>query len=387
MSTTHHDRSAAPRPGIDADTQISGLQKSFKQGDRIVHAVQDLDLQIRAGEYVVVLGPSGCGKSTLLRCLAGLETPDAGRISLSGRVVYDSERGVDAKPNRRRVGMVFQNYALWPHLSVERNVAYPLRMQKVAKSERRDRVQDVLKALECDQLSAMLPAQLSGGQQQRVALARALIAQPDILLLDEPLSNLDALLRITLRSELLRLHREFGFTALHITHDQAEALEMGDRVILMREGQIEQMGRPEDVYAKPVSPYAATFLGVRNRLSLTATQGRLEYAGGSVTDGNRLGATASADGQLELFVRTRDTVARPWLDGEADDRSLRLAGTAVQPVLGEGGQRQLIVDVGGESWFAVPAGGASIQPGQKVQVVLDPAQILLYRDGVSVGLD
>jgi iron(III) transport system ATP-binding protein len=359
---------------------ISGLGKTFVSKGRTVRALNNLDLFITKGEYVVVLGPSGCGKSTLLRCIAGLEKPTAGQIGLPGQVVFDQPTGVDIAPRRRNVSMVFQNYALWPHMTVEKNVAYPLRMRKVAKGDRTRRTSEILKALECEVLAKRLPAELSGGQQQRIALARALVSEPGILLLDEPLSNLDALLRVTLRAELLRLHRKLGFTALHITHDQEEALEMGDRVVLMREGRIEQMGPPEEVYARPVSPYAANFLGVRNRLDVTVCAGRLDYRGGPISgtrpliDGWKNGDT------MKLFVRSRDVHISNIdpVEDRPDAHSIRLEGTLAQIVLGDGGRRSYIVDVGGEQWYAQRADSADLAIGDKVSVTTARKSLLLY---------
>jgi iron(III) transport system ATP-binding protein len=369
----------ARRRTVD-DARISSLSKTFVTKGRTVHAVNGLDISIGKGEYVVVLGPSGCGKSTLLRCIAGLETPTAGRIALPDHVVYDHDAGINVAPRKRNVGMVFQNYALWPHMTVERNVAYPLRMRKVSKDERTRRATEVLEALECGPLSKRLPVELSGGQQQRVALARALVSEPGILLLDEPLSNLDALLRVTLRAELLRLHRKLGFTALHITHDQEEALEMGDRVILMREGRIEQVGPPEEVYAKPVSPYAATFLGVRNSIDVTVAQDGLTHSAGLIQGASDLVAGWTHGESLRLFVRSRDvhiSEASTSVSNPAPN-TVQLEGTLAQIVLGDGGRRQYIVDVGGEQWYAQHADSSELSLGERVSITTGRDSLLLY---------
>jgi iron(III) transport system ATP-binding protein len=368
---------------------LSGLRKTFTAKGRSVHAVDGVDLTVAKGEYVVVLGPSGCGKSTLLRCIAGLEEPTEGQIGLPGHVVYDQAAGVNVSSSRRNVGMVFQNYALWPHMTVEKNVAYPLRMRKVAKGERVRRTGEILQSLECEPLRTRLPAELSGGQQQRVALARALVSEPGILLLDEPLSNLDALLRVSLRAELLRLHRKLGFTALHITHDQEEALEMGDRVVLMREGRIEQMGPPEEVYARPVSPYAANFLGVRNRLEVTATATGLKYTSGTVEGTAALAKAATHGETMELFVRARDVhIAEPSSTRpDAVPDAVRLNGKLAQIVLGEGGRRQYIVDVAGKQWFAQHADSDNVSIGDEVSVVTSRKSLLLYHRDVRVPVE
>lgn len=363
----------------DVASSVSGLEKTYVTKKRTVRALRGIDIAIAEGEYVVVLGPSGCGKTTLIRAIAGLEKPTSGRIALHNRVVFDAGKSVDVKPEKRNVGLVFQNYALWPHMTVEKNVAYPLRMQKVPKQDRARRVNEVLTALECVQLAKRLPAELSGGQQQRVALARALVSEPDILLLDEPLSNLDALLRISLRSELLRLHRKIGFTAIHITHDQEEALEMGDRVVLMREGEIEQIGPPAEVYARPVSPYAANFLGVRDRIAVTVGAGGLEYDGGTVAGSADVAEGWQKDEKMVLFARDQDVkISRSGSDIRQPG-DLVLQGTLAQVVLGSGGRRRYIVDIAGNQWYAGLAATEDLEPGEKVQVTIAAGRALIYR--------
>lgn len=357
---------------------LRGLGKSFATKSHTVDALTDINLEIKKGEYVVIVGPSGCGKSTLLRCIAGLETPTSGTITLQGQTVSDPQRGINTKVNKRNVGMVFQSYALWPHMTVEENVAYPLKRRGIGKRERQKLVHDVLTALECEELAGRLPAELSGGQQQRVALARALVYKPSILLLDEPLSNLDALLRVSLRSELLRIHRSIGYTGLHITHDQEEALEMGDRVVLMRAGAIEQMGRPADVYASPVSPYAARFLGVRNQIAVSAHQGRLEHSAGIVGGSGRLLTPALDGSKLELFVRPRDSHLSRGLAPTGVGSDIAIDGTLAQCVLGEGGRRQYVVDVGGSLWFAQHADTDDLAPGDDVHIRVPWELALLY---------
>jgi iron(III) transport system ATP-binding protein len=365
--------------GADHAAVVTGLRKSFISRKTEHHAVRGVDLRVARGEYVVILGPSGCGKSTLIRCIAGLEKPTGGRIELAGETVFDADARVNVQPERRKLGMVFQDYALWPHMDIAKNVAYPLRMQRVPKNQRAERVAEVLRVLECATLADRLPAELSGGQQQRIALARALVSRPGLLLLDEPLSNLDALLRVSLRAELLRLHRTLGFTALHITHDQDEALEMGDRIVLMRDGEVEQVGPPEEVYMRPVSPYAATFFGVRNNLSCRVRKGRLEHDGGVVT-GSEIVASGRPEGQaIQLFVRSRDTRIR----GSADELAipqgtLTIEGTLAQVVLGEGGHRQAIVDVRGQQWFVDELSHSDTRLGDTVEILMSGPQVLLY---------
>lgn len=361
------------------EASVVGLSKSFVSKKRDVHAVRGIDLGIKKGEYVVVLGPSGCGKSTLMRCIAGLERPTGGTVQLHGRTVFDQTAGIDVKPEDRNLGMVFQNYALWPHMTVEANVAYPLKRRKVGGTERAQRVAEVLETVECSALAKRLPAELSGGQQQRIALARALAPRPSLLLLDEPLSNLDALLRVSLRSELLRLHRELGFTALHITHDQAEALEMGDRVVLMREGQIEQVGTPDEVYTRPVSPYAANFLGVRNKLTATQAGGQITHDGGWVRGIDDL--LSGAEGaSIQVFARPRDVQVSPATSSSTNtsDSAVTVEGRVAQIVLSEGGTRQFIVDIGGAQWFAEQGNIEEVRIGDKVEVSIARNAVLFY---------
>jgi len=218
-------------------------------------ALRDIDLEIESGECMVLLGPSGCGKTTLLRLLAGLETPDAGKLWIGDRVVND------LPPAERDVAMVFQNYALYPHFTVFENIAFPLRARKVAEADIAPRVKQAAERLELGSLLERRPAELSGGQQQRVALARAIVRNPVVYLMDEPLSNLDAQLRIQTRAELKRLQQELGTTTLYVTHDQGEAMTMGSRVTVLRAGAIEQVGRPLDLYRQPANKFVASFVG------------------------------------------------------------------------------------------------------------------------------
>ncbi len=373
---------ATPSNDTKISASLSGVGKSFDVKGRQVDALREIDLDIYEGEYVVIVGPSGCGKSTLIRCIAGLESPTTGSITLNGRTVYDAEKHVDLKVNERNLGMVFQNYALWPHMNVQSNVAYPLKMRKVGRSEREERVAAVLATLECEPLATRLPAELSGGQQQRIALARALVYEPEVLLLDEPLSALDALLRISLRTELLQLHRSLGFTGLHITHDQEEALEMGDRVVLMREGRIEQAGPPAEVYKRPVSPYAAHFLGVRNQLTVTRAGAVLQHAGQQIKGTGSLAERVTDESQqLRLFVRARDTHVFPRATAPPpSDSQIDLEGTLSQVVLGEGGREQYVVDIEGHAWFAQHAEGSGFSAGDSIVVRVPSDLALLYQD-------
>lgn len=233
-----------------------------------VHAVGGASFEVAEGELFTLLGPSGCGKTTTLRSIAGLERPDHGRIVLSDRVLFDAAKSVNVPANRRELGMVFQSYAIWPHMTVFKNVSFPLDvLPRARRPKRREISERVERALEVTQLAeyADRPAtKLSGGQQQRLALARALVIQPDLMLLDEPLSNLDAKLRENMRFELKRLQRELGLTAIYVTHDQSEALVMSSRIAVMNAGRIEQIGKPRAIYTNPASRFVAEFIGTSN---------------------------------------------------------------------------------------------------------------------------
>ncbi|MFZ9632555.1 MAG: sn-glycerol-3-phosphate ABC transporter ATP-binding protein UgpC [Alphaproteobacteria bacterium] len=234
-----------------AEVRISGVRKSF--GD--VAVLQGVDLEIEHGEFMVLLGPSGCGKSTLLRIVAGLEQQSAGDVSIGGRVVNDVE------PKDRNIAMVFQNYALYPHLSVYDNMAYGLRVRGTPRPEIERRVQEAARILELGQLLQRKPRQLSGGQRQRVAMGRAIVRDPQVFLFDEPLSNLDAKLRVQMRIEIRRLHQSIRTTSIYVTHDQVEAMTLADRLIVMNAGHAEQVGAPLEVYERPASVFVAGFIG------------------------------------------------------------------------------------------------------------------------------
>ena len=239
---------------------LSGLTKRF--GDTV--AVDAIDLRIEPSEFVSLLGPSGCGKTTTLRLIAGLFAPDAGEIRAGERILSSAE--VVVPPEQRNMSMIFQSYAVWPHMTVAANVAYGLRMRRVSREQIRRRVLEALRLVRLDELAERYPGELSGGQQQRVALARALVVEPETLLLDEPLSNLDATLREEMRFEIRRLHDEFKITTVYVTHDQAEAMVTSDRIAVMNAGRIEQIGTSEEIYERPRTSFVARFIGASNIL-------------------------------------------------------------------------------------------------------------------------
>jgi iron(III) transport system ATP-binding protein len=242
---------------------VRELQKSFAGVRGEVRALRGVSFEVGKGELFTLLGPSGCGKTTTLRCIAGLEQPLAGEILIDGRPVFSAASGTFIPPERRNIGMVFQSYAIWPHMTVFQNVAYPL-AKEAGRAEIGERVTRILERLSLGPLADRLAPNLSGGQQQRVALARALVAQPQVLLLDEPLSNLDAKLREQMRFELKALQESFGITTVYVTHDQEEALALSDRIGLMHEGALVEVGSPADLYLKPAHRVTADFLGTSN---------------------------------------------------------------------------------------------------------------------------
>jgi iron(III) transport system ATP-binding protein len=249
---------------MSAELKVEHLRKVFSVGRP---AVDDLSFRTASGEIVVLLGPSGCGKTTTLRCVAGLEHPTSGVISIGGDVVSAPQRGILLPPRLRNIGMVFQSYAVWPHMTVFQNVAYPLRTRKLARDQIARRVGETLEVVGLSEYAERPVVALSGGQMQRVALARSLVYQPQILLLDEPLSNLDAKLRLRLRDDLRRIIKQTGVTALYVTHDQAEAVVLGDRIGVMRDGKLLQMGPADEIYNRPVDLFVANFTGASNLLS------------------------------------------------------------------------------------------------------------------------
>ncbi len=248
---------------------VENLRKTFEAQSGLVNAVDGVSFTVERGKLLTLLGPSGCGKTTTLRCIAGLERPHAGRISIDGRDVYNSEGNLFVPPNERGIGMVFQSYAIWPHMTVFENVAFPLRVAKGKHYGRVEIAAKVKTALEKVRLGGYeerASTQLSGGQQQRLALARGLVLEPSLLLLDEPLSNLDAKLREQMRFELKRLQLDLGITTLYVTHDQAEALALSDEILVMSGGKVMQRGNPTDIYRRPNSEFVADFIGSTNLL-------------------------------------------------------------------------------------------------------------------------
>ena len=340
---------------------IRNIVKTFPtpEGD-VVRALDDVSLDVEDGTFTVLLGPSGCGKTTLLRCIAGLESPDSGEISLGG------DRIDDVPVWKRRVNTVFQSYALFPHMTVQENVAFGLQMDKLPEKEITPKVQEALDMVQLGAFANRRPSQLSGGQQQRVALARALAKQPEVLLLDEPLSALDLKLRRGMQLELKRLQRETNITFVLVTHDQEEAMAMGDQVAVFNTGQIVQVGAPYDVYAAPKTRFVADFIGEANVLNATATNGRLAIEGlGELSDDQLAAPAEGAQGNVLVAVRPENVTVEKNPEG---------AGTVTE-VTFVGGDLHIEVTVG-QSRIAARqpssslAAGSSLARGDVVDVVL-----------------
>jgi iron(III) transport system ATP-binding protein len=277
---------------------IRGLRKWFDSRRGRVEALRGIDLEVTEKEFCVLLGPSGCGKTTTLRCVAGLERPDAGELEIAGTVANSVARGIYVPTEKRDIGMVFQSYAIWPHMNVFNNVAFPLirGRHRIPKDEIAEKVRSALKLVQLDGLEDRPATDLSGGQQQRVAMARAMVTEPKILLMDEPLSNLDARLREQMRVELKKITKAVGVTTLYVTHDQAEALSLGDKVCVMHDGEILQMAPPHEVYARPTSLFVAQFVGEMN------------FVKGHVTGPSQVECPL---GKLSLTVPTGISVSSP----------------------------------------------------------------------------
>ena len=259
----------------DATVRIDRLDKHFGPET----AVLDFNILIEQGEFVTLLGPSGCGKTTTLRCVAGLERPDGGEIHIGDKLVASHDKDIYLNPEERNIGMVFQSYAVWPHMTVFDNVAYGLKVRGVSKEETRKKTMRALELVGLDQQAERYATKLSGGQRQRVALARAIVYEPNVILFDEPLSNLDAKLREQMRDEIVRLQKEVGITSIFVTHDQSEALVMSDRVVVMDKAVIQQVGNPQDIYANPANAFVANFIGVTSLL-----EGKILARDGNICD-------------------------------------------------------------------------------------------------------
>jgi len=343
-----HKTASTDTPRIE----VIDLVKTYKrEGGAAITPVDHVNLTVAANELVVLLGPSGCGKTTLLRCVAGLERPDQGEIIIDGRTVYSSKKGIYETSDRRQLAMVFQSYALWPHMTVAENIAYPLRSRKIAKNQIAPRVSEVLNMVGVGGLELQYPGRISGGQQQRVALARALVANSSVVLFDEPLSNVDAQVRAQLRFELQAMQRRLGFSGLYVTHDQTEAMELGHRVAVLDSGKISALGTPIEIYNNPPNEYVANFVGVAN-----LWRGKIEAVDDTmVTVGTSFGAiivarAAMMDAQMQVNDAV-SVVARPEqlrLSPKKPKDVINAIAVTIAATLFSGAHTEVVAQVGQE---------------------------------------
>lgn len=341
-----------------------------------VSAVDRLDLTVRTGEFFTLLGPSGCGKTTLLRLIAGLERPEEGEIRIAGQLVASPDRGVFVPAGRRQVGMVFQNFALWPHMTVAENVAFGLQARGIPADEQRRSVQQVLATLRLDGLGERFPHELSGGQQQRVALARALATRPRVLLMDEPLSNLDANLRAAMRTELKRLHAEFGATTVYVTHDQLEALTLSDRIAVMRDGRVLQVGTPEEIYRRPATLFVASFVAGP---SLNLLRGAVQAHPPGVRAGPFFlpGRVAAEPGQA-VVVAIRSEGWRPTRDG---------VPLTVEQVQFTGPDLLVVARAEAHVFYVRVPADLRVAPGSRLTLAPDPRTVNAFDVSAEVAVE
>ena len=360
---------------------LRNVSKSFGS----TGVVHDVTLDIESGELFFLLGPSGCGKTTCLRIVAGFYEPDG------GEVLFDDRPMAGVPPHRRNTAMVFQQYALWPHLTIAQNVGYGLDIRHVAEAEKQQRIAEAIEAVHMTEHLAKYPNQLSGGQQQRIALARALVVQPDVLLFDEPLSNLDAKLRMEMRAEIRRLHRDSGVTAIYVTHDQVEALSMADRLAVMNEGRIEQVGTPREVYTAPANAFVAGFIGETNFLegSVSAVSGSevtVSTAVGSVRGQwlSARGAAPAVGASVRCSVRPESLIVTSAGEAQPPGHNSLPARVASAMYLGCQEEFMLALDAGG-SGAPVAVKAVMHNPGRNVRetghavaVAFDPADVVVF---------
>jgi putative spermidine/putrescine transport system ATP-binding protein len=346
---------------VIGELRLAGVTRRF--GDQA--ALDGLDLTIRGGEFIALLGPSGCGKTTALNCLAGLLPLSGGEIHLDGNRIDG------LPPERRGFGMVFQNYALFPHLSVRRNVAFGLEMAGKPKQERAGKVDEVLDLVGLQPHAEKYPAQLSGGQQQRVAIARAVVMEPPLMLMDEPLSNLDAKLRLEMRTEIRRLHQQLDLTTVYVTHDQEEALSLADRLVLLRDGVVEQIGPPEELYPQPASAYVAGFMGYRNLLEMEVDEGASNGHVSVGAKGVKLRGTDRRDGSgTRVICAIRPEDLHP---GEGPN-----AVEAKVVVVEYRGQEHAVEAVTEQGTALHLLSADRLVPGDAVTLTADPERVLVF---------
>ena len=350
-------------------TVLENLRKSFGEEE----VLRGIDLRVEAGSFTVFLGPSGCGKSTTLRCLAGLEEVSSGRIWIGEREVTHLE------PRARDIAMVFQNYALYPNMSIERNMGFGLKNQRVPRAEIRRRVRETATLLGMESLLHRFPRELSGGQQQRAAIGRAIVRNPNLFLFDEPLSNLDAKLRVDTRAELIRLHRRLGATSVYVTHDQEEAMTMADRIVVMNEGRVEQAGTPAEIYFQPETLMVASFVGSP---TMNFVDGQWCGSGWTTPFGTILGPPEQPDtGSVRIGVRPDDL--QPWKDPSSDTPALTAPATVdLVELLGARGIVTVTTAAGEWKMVVEQRRLAGLSPGTEIRLAA-PADRLHFFDPAS----
>jgi iron(III) transport system ATP-binding protein len=366
--------------------QLENLSKTFvRRSGEEVRAIDDVSLTVEPGEFLVLLGPSGCGKTTLLRSLAGLEVPTSGRIVVNGRPLFDSAKRINVPPEQREMGMIFQSYALWPHMTVFDNVAYPLRSRGVPKKQVPADVERALALVSILELATQFPGQISGGQQQRVALARALVAQTGIVLFDEPLSNVDAKVREQLRVELKRMHTELGFTGVYVTHDQEEAMALATRIAVLHRGRCEQLAPPADVYRRPSTLVVARFIGTLNELDGEVTEVQDDHFVVRCAIGEI--ATRRADGltvgdAVTVGMRPEDVQIVNG-DAAAGQSNLWQGETEFATFLGP--RNEYLIRVGGVELRATARSGSRVGAGETVRFHIEPQDVHVFGRTAPVG--
>jgi iron(III) transport system ATP-binding protein len=368
---------------------VRGVVKEFEvrrraMDERSVRAVDDVSFDVAPGELLVLLGPSGCGKTTTLRIIAGLEEPDAGEVWLGPRMVNSSDGNVFVPTEKRNVGMVFQSYAIWPHMTVFDNIAYPLRVRRASRATIAEKVERTLELLSLNGLANRPATQLSGGQQQRVALARALVFEPRVLLLDEPLSNLDARLRVQMRAELKHLQQATGITSIFVTHDQAESMALADRIIVMNRGRIEQVGSPAEIYERPRTRFVSEFVGSINVLhgQVTAVAGSqltVRYGGFGEHDIRGLAGSDAIFGDGDAVMATirpeKLSLVPEQVNGTLNYWPARVASMAYY-----GDHREYEVEIGDQHIKVVTPADLDVKKDAHVFVACDPADVVVIAD-------
>lgn len=358
---------------------IRNVNKNY--GGGTPNAVSDLNLEIPEAEFLCLLGPSGCGKSTTLRMIAGLENLSSGEILIDGAPVDSVERGIFVRTEDRNLGLVFQNYALWPHMTVEQNIEFGLKIKKLPLLEREKRIDDVVRKLGIEKYRKRYPSEVSGGQQQRVALARMMVVSPKIILLDEPLSNLDAKLRLEMRAELKRIHNELGSTFIFVTHDQWEAMTLATTIAVMNEGRLQQLGRPEDIYERPANRFVAEFVGTLPINIIEITHGRSSALKTWISEYFSFLSIESA-GIASVGLRPNTLVLEPAGSIAANSDTPRCSATIVD-IVPTGGSWIVELDAGDERILGLSENVENLAAGDAITFTVERKHLHLFDSGSS----